>query len=124
MRPLVARTEFAAAVNQLANERGVDPDVVIDTIKTAILVAYKRDAKEAGQILDEELVYHVELDPGTGAAKVFCWTENDEDHKQDITPPGFGRIAAQTAKQVILQKIREAEKAATITQFEDKVNTL
>jgi len=124
MRPLVARTEFAAAVNQLANERGVDPEVVIETIKTAILAAFKRDVKETGQSLDEELIYEVQLDPGTGATKVFCWSEGDEDHKQDITPPGFGRIAAQTAKQVILQKIREAEKAATITQFEDKVNTL
>ncbi len=124
MRPLTARTEFAAAVNQLATERGVEPEVVIETIKTAILAAYKRDARETGEILDDTWNYEVTLDPATGAAQVWGWPEDDEDQKKEVTPPGFGRIAAQTAKQVILQKIREAEKAATISQFEDKVSTL
>ena len=125
MRTLVARTEFAAAVNQLANERGVDPDVVIETIKMAILAAYKKDVKEAGEVLDEETHdYQVQLDPDTGSATIWRWPNDQEDDKQNVTPPGFGRIAAQTAKQVILQKIREAEKNATINQFLDKVGTL
>lgn len=124
MQTLIARTEFAAAVNQLANERGVDPEVVLETIKSAILAAFKRDAKELGQELKEDWEYEVRLDPASGAAKIWAWPEDDVESRSDVTPPGFGRIAAQTAKQVILQKIREAEKSATINQFLDKVGTL
>lgn len=124
MQTLIARTEFAAAVNQLANERGVDPEVVLETIKSAILAAYKRDAKELGQELREGWEYEVKLDSSTGAAKIWCWSMEDEENREEVTPPGFGRIAAQTAKQVILQKIREAEKSATISQFIDKAGSL
>src|SRR3990167_6771766 len=94
-----ARTEFAAAINQICSERGIEPEAVLDTIKAAILAAYRKDFG-----LEEEIDYTVELDPDTGAAKIL------KEGKQDVTPPGFGRIAAQTAKQVILQRIREAEK--------------
>ncbi|PJE62487.1 transcription termination factor NusA, partial [Candidatus Roizmanbacteria bacterium CG10_big_fil_rev_8_21_14_0_10_39_6] len=52
----------------------------------------------------------VKIDPKTGGARLF-----QED--KDITPPGFGRIAAQTAKQVIIQKIREAEKKSVVQHF-------
>jgi N utilization substance protein A len=124
MQTLVARTEFAAAVNQLANERGVDSDVVLETIKAAILAAFKRDAREAGEDLNENLEYIVRLDSAIGTAKIFTWNKDGSGEKVDVTPPGFGRIAAQTAKQVILQKIREAEKSAIISQFESKVGML
>lgn len=124
MSNFVARTEFAAAVNQLAKERDVEPDVVLDTIKSAIIAAYNRDRKERGETIEEGMEYAVKLDPVNGAATVFSWPEGEEDKKIDVTPPGFGRIAAQTAKQVILQKIREAEKSATISHFVDKVGTL
>src|SRR5690606_34616023 len=46
-----------------------------------------------------------------------------EDGK-DITPPGFGRIAAQTARQVVIQKIREAEKKTVISHYQDQVGTI
>lgn len=44
--------------------------------------------------------------------------------KKDVTPPGFGRIAAQTAKQVLLQRIREAEKGAIFSEYEKKIGTI
>ena len=58
--------------------------------------------------------YEVKLNSSNGEAQIF--------HKGiDVTPPGFGRIAAQTAKQVILQKIREAEKTAIISDFSGRL---
>lgn len=113
----VARTEFAAALNQICAERGIEPEVVLDTIKAAILAAYRKDFG-----LDEEIEYDVEIDPATGAAKVFQLKGKKK--KEDITPPGFGRIAAQTAKQVILQRVREAEKDAIISEFSNKTETI
>lgn len=118
----IPKTEFAAAVAQIAGERNIDADVVISSVEEAILAAFKRDAKEKGIKVDEEKEYDVDLDPETGETKVYEIKEEGE--KEDVTPPGFGRIAAQTAKQVILQKIREAEKQAVISEFEDKVGSL
>jgi transcription termination/antitermination protein NusA len=110
--PVVQRSEFVLALNQVASERGVDPDVVLDTVKNAILAAYRKD--HPGIELEE---YRAELNPSSGEAKIF---HNDE----DVTPPGFGRIAAQTAKQVILQKIREKEKEAILTDYKVKMGTV
>src|SRR3989344_5271629 len=103
--PAIIRSEFALALNQVATERGIDPAVVLDTIKADILAAYRKDY---GAQDIEQLV--VEINPDTGEAKILK-------DKQDVTPAGFGRIAAQTAKQVILQRIREAEKQAILTDY-------
>lgn len=110
--PAIQRSEFALALNQVATERGVDVSVVLETVQNAILAAYRKD--HPGVEVDE---YRAILDPNTGEAKIF----NGE---EDVTPPGFGRIAAQTAKQVILQKIREKEKEAIFTDYRDKIGTI
>ena len=117
------RTEFAQALRAIASERGLDSDVVLETIKHAIVAAYKRDAREKGEEV-EELEFDVEIDPTNGEAKVFSWPEGKPDKKEDVTPPGFGRIAAQTAKQVIHQKIREAEKTAIMDEFSGRAGSL
>ncbi|NIN92865.1 transcription termination/antitermination protein NusA, partial [bacterium] len=117
------RTEFAQALKAIATERGLDADVILDTIKQAIIAAYKRDAKERGEDT-ESFEFDVELDPTNGEAKVFTWPEGKPDEKHDVTPPGFGRIAAQTAKQVIHQKIREAEKSAIMDEFSGRAGSL
>lgn len=114
--PTTARTEFAAALNQICAERGIEPDVVLDTIKAAIIAAYRKDYR-----IEEDIDYEVEINQVSGEAKIF---EEDDSGKKDITPPGFGRIAAQTAKQVILQRVREAEKDAIISEYSEKVGTL
>jgi len=129
-----ARTEFAQALKAIAQERGLDPDVIIETIKQAIVAAYKRDAKEEGIEVDT-FDYDAVIDPVNGETRVFAWPLSPEDatekqkeaakkEKRDVTPPGFGRIAAQTAKQVIHQKIREAEKGAIMVEFGEKVGSL
>src|SRR3989344_5958896 len=112
--PAIVRSEFALALNQVATERGIAPTVVVETIKAAILAAYRKDVP----VTPEELeLFTVELNPDNGEAKIFK-------EGKDVTPPGFGRIAAQTAKQVILQRIREAEKQAILTDFSAKVGSI
>jgi len=110
--PALQRSEFSLALNQVANERGVDISVVLDTVKNAILAAYKKDHPEV-----EVEEYRAELDANTGEAKIFL-------KDKDVTPPGFGRIAAQTAKQVILQKIREKEKEAIMSDYKMRIGTV
>jgi N utilization substance protein A len=130
----ITRSEFAAALNQVAHERNIDPAVVIDTIKQAIVAAFKKDYPDK---YSETCVYEVELDPGTGEAGIFelegeTYQEGDEAKvrvkknakRVDVTPPGFGRIAAQTAKQVIYQKIREAEKSVIVAEYEKRLGSL
>lgn len=108
---MALRTEFAAALNQAAAERGVDPQEVLDIIKDAIKSAYKKDY--GGEVEEIE----VEIDDENGSARIFKG-------KKEVTPPGFGRIAAQTAKQVLLQRIREAEKGAIFSEYEKKIGAL
>jgi len=110
--PAMQRSEFALALNQVSNERGLDPAIVLDTVKNAILAAYRKD--HPGMELEE---YTATLDANTGEAKIF-------NKNKDVTPPGFGRIAAQTAKQVILQKIREKEKEAIISDYKLRIGTI
>jgi len=116
-----ARTEFAAALNQICSERGIEPEVVLDTIKAAILAAFRKDSPElfVDQEEGSEEKYAVTIDPVTGSAQI-----KEIETDKDVTPPGFGRIAAQTAKQVILQRVREAEKDAIIGEYEERVGTL
>lgn len=115
------RSEFATALSQVASERGLDPSVILESLKMAMIAAYRRDARERGLVVSEEQELTAEIDSTSGEAKIFAVTEGK---KEDITPPGFGRIAAQTAKQVILQKIREEEKSAILTEFSSRIGTL
>ncbi len=117
------RTEFAQALKAVATERGLDGAVILETIKQAIIAAYRRDAKERGEDVDT-MDFDVEINPVNGEAKVFAWSLEKPEERKDVTPPGFGRIAAQTAKQVIHQKIREAEKGAIMDEFSGRVGTL
>ena len=108
----IVKSEFALALNQVATERGISATEVLESIEAAVLAAFK---KEHPDIWDESVLVQVSKD--NGETKVLR-------EEKDITPPGFGRIAAQTARQVILQKIREAEKKTIITQFRDLVGSV
>ncbi len=111
--PAVQRSEFFLALNQLATERGLDVTIIVDAVKNAILAAYRKDHPEA----DPE-TFTVTLNQNSGEARVI------DANNKDVTPPGFGRIAAQTAKQVILQKVREEEKAAVLADFKSRIGTV
>lgn len=113
-----ARTEFAAALNQLASEKGVEVSVVIEAIEQAALAAYRKDLSLRNEEIPEDFEeLTAKIDPVTGEISILRGKEN-------ITPPGFARIAAQTAKQVIMQRLYEAEKGAITDEYEKKVGTI
>jgi len=109
----IIKTEFALALNQVATERGISPDEVISSIEAAVIAAYKREYPESSN--DKTITAKVNKE--NGETKIIKDGKN-------ITPPGFGRIAAQTAKQVILQKIREAEKKNVASHFKSQIGTI
>lgn len=117
----VIKSEFYLALNQVATERGISPDDVIESIKSAVLAAYKKDfhtpTPEVVEGEEVEETLEVRINKETGETHIF-------EEGKDITPPGFGRIAAQTARQVILQKIREAEKKTIIKQYSSQVGAI
>ncbi len=97
---------FLDALQQIAKDKGISVDTLLDALANALVAAYKRMPGAA-----EEAVVTVE--PDSGEIRVYG-QELDEDgnvvREWDDTPKDFGRIAAQTAKQVIFQRIREAER--------------
>ncbi len=159
---------FTSAIAQIAEEKGIPYDKVIESIEQAIAAAYKKDYGEKGQMIKAK------LEPETGNVKfwqvklvvdksmIFSEEELEElrEKKTDAAEEGeekklrfnperhimvqearkikpkiktgeeleialetksdYGRIAAQTAKQVILQKIREAEKEAVLSEYQSK----
>ncbi|MDA8071954.1 MAG: transcription termination factor NusA [Actinomycetota bacterium] len=98
--------EFLDALGQIARNKGISVDTLLDALANALVAAYKRRPGAA-----EEAV--VTIDPESGEIRVYG-QELDENgdvvREWDDTPADFGRIAAQTAKQVIMQRIREAER--------------
>ena len=98
--------EFLEALQQIARDKGISTDTLLDALANALVAAYKRLPGAA-----EEAV--VTIDPDSGEIRVYGQELDDEGsvvREWDATPDDFGRIAAQTAKQVILQRIREAER--------------
>ncbi len=98
--------DFLDALQVLAREKGISVDTLLDALANALVAAYKRLDTAA-----EEAV--VTIDPDTGEIKVYGQELDDDGNvirEWDDTPEDFGRIAAQTAKQVVLQRIREAER--------------
>lgn len=115
MAALKARTEFASALNQICAEHGIEIDVVLDSIKEALLAAYRRDFG-----MEEEANYEAEINKETGETHLYLLGKK----KKEVTPPGFGRIAAQVAKQVLIQKIREAEKSSILNEYAKRIGSL
>jgi N utilization substance protein A len=136
------RSELILAINQLCAERKLSPEVVLEAVEASLISAYKRNFGAAMNI-------EVHIDPHTGDVRVYSAREvvdSVADRKVQIsldearqidpakqlgetvlvesTPKDFGRIAAQTAKQVILQRIREAERDALYTTFADSAGEI
>jgi len=140
------KTEFEIAFNEITELRSLPREVVLEALQNALISAYRRDAAaSAAQRVD------VTLDPNTGRSKIFVEKEvvdsvieprtevtleearyfEPEANYGDMvmvqvmgTTKNFGRIAAQTAKQVILQKIREAERNALYEEYIDRQGDL
>jgi N utilization substance protein A len=137
------QTQFLAAINQLCDEKNIPRDSVIETIKAAIRAAYRKDYGNKDQIID------VDLDEKSGLATVYIVkkvvkkvemedteitlkdakkydkkAELDKEIRIDVTPAEYGRIAAQSAKQVIIQRIQEAERDMMYELFKDRENEM
>lgn len=134
--------EFMDALEQIEREKGISKEILLDAIETALASAYKRDQKVAQSI-------EVKVDSATGAFHVYTHrtvVDEVEDDKNEISlaeaqkinpvyelgdlvefeifPKEFGRIAAQTAKQVVVQRIREAERSIIYDEFINRVGDL
>ena len=133
------KSDFIVALTQLAAERHLPREIVLSAIEAALVSAYRKDSVTAGQNLS------VKLDPGTGEVNVYVIktvVEEVEDDRVEIDlqdarsiksdaeleesiatetlPHSAGRIAAQTAKQVVMQRLREAERELIFEEFADK----
>jgi N utilization substance protein A len=102
-----------AALHAIEADKGISVDIVVDTIKSALLTAYRHTE-------GHEADARIEIDRKTGVVQVMA-RETDEDgnllNEWDDTPEGFGRIAATTARQVILQRLRDAENEKNYGEF-------
>ncbi len=104
--------ELLAIIEQLEREKGIKKEILIEAVESALATAARKviDLKP-----DEEVT--IKLDRNTGDIKAFR-------NGKEITSIDFGRIAASTARQVIIQKIREAEKEVVFTEFQGKVGEI
>ncbi len=104
--------ELTEALKQLQREKNIDASEIIEALEQALAAAYRKNY----HIEDEEAIVRVTVDFGSGEIKVYLKMPEDKEER-DVTPKDFGRIAAQTAKQVILQRIREAERGAMFEEY-------
>ncbi len=137
------KASFIAAINQICSEKNVSPDQVLEAIKQAIATAYRKDYGNKEQeirveleegrdepviLLVKEVVEEVENENFeislAAAKKIKSDSEEGDEIAMDVTPEGYGRIAAQSAKQVILQKLQEAEKQSLYDMFKDREHEL
>ena len=139
------QSQFMAAINQLCDEKNLPKEVVIDTVKAALRAAYRKDYGNREQNVDVDLddksgnitVYLLkevvkkvdpevkELQITVAEAKKYLKEPKVGDQvKIDVTPIGYGRIAAQSAKQVIIQRLQEAEREIMYQTFKDRENEL
>ena len=101
------------ALKALVREKDLSLDLVVETIEAALLVAYQRTEGSQERA-------RVQLDRKTGHVTVWAAEVNEEGEageEFDDTPDGFGRIAATTARQVLLARLRDAEGDATMNEF-------
>ena len=137
------KASFLAAINQICSEKNVKPDQVIEAVKQAIATAYRKDFGNKEQeirvdleegrdmptiLLVKEIVEKVENDNFEisikDARKIKPDAEVGDEIAIDVTPVEYGRIATQAAKQVILQKLQEAEKQSLYEMFKDREEEL
>jgi N utilization substance protein A len=104
--------ELLAIIEQIEREKGIKKDILIEAVESALLSAAKRVID-----LKPDEVFKVELDRNSGKIRAF---RNGE----EVTSIDFGRIAASTARQVIIQKMREAEKDVVFNEFQGRVGEI
>ena len=141
---MATKNEFAVAFNEVLEEKQLPKEIIVSAIESAMVSAYRR-------AVNASTAQHVEakLDPDTGHVTIFAEKEVVEDIMDnrtevlldvartfqpevnlgdmalvETTPSDFGRVAAQTARQVIQQRIREAERGAQMEYFQRQVGEI
>lgn len=129
--------DFFQAIEDFEIEKGIKPELLIDAIRTALINAYRKNTDDARDVV-------IDMDPEKNSVKFYAVrtvVEEVADPEKEISleeareikksykvgdqvknefvPKNFSRIAAQTARQIILQKLRETERDHTLAQFED-----
>ncbi|MBT7483663.1 transcription termination/antitermination protein NusA, partial [Candidatus Peregrinibacteria bacterium] len=137
------QSQFLSALNELCDEKNLPKETVIETVKAALRAAYRKDYGNKEQnieiqlsdgsnfatvLLVQEIVKEVE-DEDTqislkDAKKIKKTVKVGDELKTDVTPVSYGRIAAQSAKQVIIQRLQEAERDMMYETFKDRENEL
>lgn len=132
--------ELLEALEELEKERGLSKEILLEAIEAAIVSAYKRNYSSAQNV-------RVEINPTTGKVHVYARKlvvdevedprleisieeakamdpryDEDDIVEIEITPRDFGRIAAQTAKQVVVQRIREAERNIIYDEYSQRID--
>ena len=156
---LASAKEFKKALEFIVKEKGIDEDVVIEAMQTALSTAYKKNEKadynsrvlidrntgeikvfKVTTIVDDYQDDDDDIDPETGEVKVSHDYLNEmtiseakeinsdyqvgDEILEEVTPKNFGRVAISVAKQVVLQKIREAEREKIMADFADREDEL
>lgn len=107
--------ELIEALKQLEREKKIEPEAILETLEVALAGVYKKSVD------DEDKEIRVKINPETGEPKIWLIETlpdgTEEAVEQETTSGDFGRIAAQTAKQVILQRIREAEREMMFAEY-------
>lgn len=137
-------SQFMSAITQIAEEKGISKEIVLETVATAIAAAYRKDFGQKEQLV------MATVDPKTEKVRIFVVhkivevvedpireisledakkidpdAEIDGEIRDEVFPPAeYGRVAAQTAKQVILQRLREAERDVIFQEYKSKEGEL
>ena len=135
--------DFAHALNQIAEDRNLDPGLIVSSVEAALISAYKK--YQGG---NQEVEVHIDLETGNVVVnELRTVVEKLKSSDTEITlgdanrigftdaavgdvlhieknPVDFGRIAAQTARQVIIQRLRDAERQVVYSEFSDKIGEM
>lgn len=134
--------EFLTALDLLEKEKGIEKGIIIEAMENALVTAYKKDyatmcevvakvSSETGDakvylkktVCEEVTNPDVEID-FKSAKKISKAAEIGGEVLVDVTPKTFGRIAAQNARGIVVQKIREVERGMTVSEFTEKTGSL
>lgn len=137
-------SEFMAAIMQIAEEKGISKEAVLETVEAALAAAYRKDFGQKEQLVVAQMdpksekarlfVVHKIVEEVEDPVKEICLKDAKKIDKkaelggeirEEVFPPAeYGRVAAQTAKQVILQRLREAERTMIFQEYKEKEGQL
>ena len=137
------KSEFMLAITQLAAEKNLPKEVVLEAVENALASAFRKNnfmptqnvtakldpetgqvSVFAGKIIVEKVTNPIREISLTDAKKINKYAQLEEEIVVESTPQNAGRIAAQTAKQVVLQRLREAEREIVYEEFSDRENEI